>query len=43
MAPVSQGCTAVAQGSLFTHKSAPVIFKPPRTNVMERLMGDRRM
>ena len=33
MASLSQGRTAAAQCSLFTHKSVPVIFEPPCTLV----------
>ena len=31
VASLSQGRTAAAQCSLFTHKSVPVIFEPPCT------------
>jgi len=31
VASLSQGRTAAAQCSLFTHKSVPVIFEPPYT------------
>jgi len=30
VASLSQGRTAAAQCGLFTHKSVPVIFEPPR-------------
>jgi len=33
VASLSQGRTAAAQCGLFTHKSVPVIFEPPCTNV----------
>jgi len=33
VASLSQGCTAAAQCSLFTHKSVPVIFEPPCTSL----------
>jgi len=34
---LSQGRTATAQCGLFTHKSVPVIFKPPCTYTCDRL------
>jgi len=34
VASLSQGRTAAAQCSLFTHKSVPVIFEPPCNNLM---------
>ena len=33
---LSQGRTAAAQCSLFTHKSVPVIFEPPCNNSSQR-------
>ena len=33
VASLSQGRTAAAQCSLFTHKSVPVIFEPPCTYI----------
>jgi len=33
VASLSQGRTAAAQCSLFTHKLVPVIFEPPCTSV----------
>jgi len=45
VASLSQGRTAAAQCSLFTHKSVPVIFEPPCTYsffsfVKKRVSGD---
>ena len=34
VASLSQGRTAAAQCGLFTHKSVPVIFEPPCTEVL---------
>ena len=34
MASLSQGRAAAAQCGLFTHKSVPVIFEPPCTNIL---------
>jgi len=33
VASLSQGRTAAAQCGLFTHKSVPVVFEPPCTNI----------
>jgi len=35
VASLSQGRTAAAQCGLFTHKSVPVIFKPPCSRLRE--------
>ena len=35
MASLSQGRTTAAQCGLFTHKSVPVIFEPPFTNIWQ--------
>jgi len=37
VASLSQGRTAAAQCSLFTHKSVPVIFEPPYICIRERV------
>ena len=44
VASLSQGRTAAAQCGLFTHKSVPVIFEPPCTNLavikkLKKLLG----
>jgi len=44
VASLSQGRTPAAQCGLFTHKSVPVIFEPPCTNVphMTLMSNDKR-
>ena len=40
VASLSQGLTAAAQCSLFTHKSVPVIFEPPcRIFALQSMVG----
>jgi len=39
VASLSQGRTAAAQCSLFTHKSVPVIFEPPYSTVVTIYAG----
>jgi len=40
VASLSQGRTAAAQCGLFTHKSVPVIFEPPCTQIFASLRVD---
>jgi len=41
VASLSQGRTAAAQCGLFTHKSVPVIFEPPRKSIDIRTLKGR--
>jgi len=40
VASLSQGRTAAAQCGLFTHKSVPVIFEPPCTNIFHTVLDN---